>query len=198
MENVYFEPWIGDDYWDGGIFEKKILVVGSSHYCKRRNECSNCGVVGDCFDCSDFTTSVVNDYLNHTYWAKWISTYQKFEGALCGYHTDEDDSYKLWNSIAFYNYLQTAVPAWNDPGNDEDYELSESAFWEVLEELRPDCIIMWGDRVWDMSPSYNGDDVYELDDGTPIPVLGIYHPSWRYFNWSKTNNAISSFLDDLD
>ena len=26
MSNIHFEPWIGNNYWDGGCFEKKILV----------------------------------------------------------------------------------------------------------------------------------------------------------------------------
>ncbi len=201
MGTVYFEPWIGDDYWDGGIFGKKILVIGNSHYCKSREDCSNCGIDGGCFEydeCSNFTSSVVNDYLNRSYWQKWMGTFQKFERALYGNYTDEDDSKKIWNSIAFYNYLQTAVPNWNDPGYDEDYNNSEDSFWEVLEELQPDCIIMWGDRVWNMSPSYNGDDCYELEDGTSIPLLGIHHPSWRFFNWENENKEITSFLDTED
>ncbi len=201
MGNIYFEPWIGDDYWDGGIFGTKILVIGNSHYCKSRDDCSNCGIDGGCFEyeeCSNFTSSVVNDYLNRSYWQRWMGTFQKFERALYGNYTDEDDSRRIWNSIAFYNYLQTAVPEWNDSGYDEDYNNSEDSFWEVLEELRPDYIIMWGGRVWDMSPSYNGDDCYELEDGTSIPLLGIHHPSWRFFNWEDENKKITSFLDDED
>ena len=203
MENVYFEPWVGENYWEGGIFGKKILVIGNSHYCGHRTECNNCGVDGYCFDedCSSFTTNVVNQYLDRDEdeWESWYNTYWKFECALCGYKTDKDDSYDIWNSIAFYNYLQTAVESPYDPGNDEDYENSESAFWEVLEDLHPDYIIMWGDRVWNQSPSYNGDgEYYELDDGTEISVLGIHHPSWRYFNWEEENCEINNFLNDDD
>ena len=201
MENVYFEPWIGENYWEGGFFGKKILVIGNSHYCGHRTECNNCGVDGYCFDydCSSFTTNVVNQYLDRDEdeWESWYNTYWKFECALCGYETDKDDSYDIWNSIAFYNYLQTAVESPYDPGNDEDYENSESAFWEVLEDLHPDYIIMWGDRVWNQSPSYNGDgEYYELEDGSEIPVLGIHHPSWRYFNWEEENREINNFLND--
>lgn len=33
MDRPYFEPWIGENYENGGIFGKKILVLGDSHYC---------------------------------------------------------------------------------------------------------------------------------------------------------------------
>ncbi len=134
MENVYFEPWIGDNYWEGGIFGKRILVIGNSHYCEHRNECCNCGVDGYSFDddCSSFTTNVVRQYLDNDGWEPWYNTFWKFECALCGYETDNDDSSDIWNSIAFYNYLQTAVTSPSDPGNDYDYDNSEPAFWEVL------------------------------------------------------------------
>lgn len=203
MENVFFEPWIGDNYWSDGWYGNKILVIGNSHYCKDRNKCSDCGVDGYCFDddgCSDFTTDVINTYLNSDSDRKrsgWMRTYKNFEKALCGYNTDDDDSYNIWHSIAFYNYLQTAVRNWKDSGNDDDYDASENAFWEVLEELRPDCIIMWGNRVWSKAPGYNGVDVYELDDGTEIPALKIHHPSMG-FSWKQENESISSFLESVN
>lgn len=201
MEDVFFYPWIGENYWDGGNFDKKILVIGNSHYCKYRDSCSNCGVDGNCFDydeCSEFTTDVVNTYLFHSHWEKWMNTYQKFERALCGYTTNDDDARDIWNSIAFYNYLQTAVSDWTDRGNDEDYYSSEDAFWEVIEELHPDYIIMWGNRVWEMAPAFNNndEDCYQLDDGTEIPVLKIHHPSWKYFQWADENSIISDFFDN--
>lgn len=94
--SIWFQPWVGDDYWSGGIFGKKILVIGNSHYCGSRNECSSCGVDGCCFDsdedCSTFTTDVINEYLDQDgNWEAWMNTYDKFEKALVGYDTDSND-----------------------------------------------------------------------------------------------------------
>lgn len=33
MDSPYFEPWVGENYENGGTFGKKILVLGNSHYC---------------------------------------------------------------------------------------------------------------------------------------------------------------------
>ena len=41
MEHVFFKPWVGKDYESGGIFGKKILVLGESHTC---GGCDQCGL----------------------------------------------------------------------------------------------------------------------------------------------------------
>lgn len=56
---------------------------------------------------------------------------------------------------------------------------------------------MWGNRVWYKAPDYNGEGVYELDDGTEIPALKIHHPSMG-FSWKQENESINSFLENLD
>lgn len=33
MSEVFFQPFVGKDYQRGGIFGKRIMVLGESHYC---------------------------------------------------------------------------------------------------------------------------------------------------------------------
>lgn len=33
MANNFFQPFVGKDYASGGIFGKRIMVLGESHYC---------------------------------------------------------------------------------------------------------------------------------------------------------------------
>ena len=33
MSNITFRPYVGTNYSTGGIFGKKILTLGESHYC---------------------------------------------------------------------------------------------------------------------------------------------------------------------
>ena len=33
--NIFFQPFVGKDYADGGIFGKRIMVLGESHYLTR-------------------------------------------------------------------------------------------------------------------------------------------------------------------
>jgi hypothetical protein len=60
--NIFFQPFVGKDYADGGIFGKRIMVLGESHYCD--DGCADCG---DCRlhrECMGFTQGVLRDYLD--------------------------------------------------------------------------------------------------------------------------------------
>lgn len=58
MENVFFKPWVGKNYHTGGIFKKKILVVGESHYC---GGCNECGLKYSP-ECDELTTTGVMEF----------------------------------------------------------------------------------------------------------------------------------------
>lgn len=197
MDKVFFKPWVGKNYDSGGIFKKKILVVGESHYC---NECPECGNLSEADDCSDFTTEHCIKPLLEGYKAGWTGTFHKFERSLVGYETDLSESRKIWNSVAFYNYIQKAMsgprmsPAWSD------FCAAETAFFETLDILKPELVIVWGvGRMFDNMPGgerwRNGETLtvdgytvkngyYSLDNGEETRVLWIYHPSAGYsWNW---------------
>lgn len=62
LNNIFFQPFVGKDYADGGIFGKRIMVLGESHYCDEG--CCDCG---DCRlhrECMGFTQGVLRDYLD--------------------------------------------------------------------------------------------------------------------------------------
>lgn len=200
MKNVKFKPWVGKDYHDGNKFGKKILVIGESHYCK------DCEDVNES-DCSDFTKNLIQTLVDGKT-AGWTGTFRKFERSLVGHETTPEESARIWNSLAFYNYLQTAVDGPRKAGTTEDYDKSEDAFYEVLNDLQPDAIIVWGvTRMWDNMPSRGwekGDEIeidgyplkqgsYTLDNGHVIKAIWIYHPSSGY-SWDWWNKAIKEVL----
>ena len=41
MDRPYFEPWVGMNYKNGGIFGKRILVLGDIHYCNGSKNCAD-------------------------------------------------------------------------------------------------------------------------------------------------------------
>ena len=43
-DGLFFRPFVGSSYADGGLFGKRIMVLGESHYCDEG--CADCG---DCF-----------------------------------------------------------------------------------------------------------------------------------------------------
>ncbi len=75
----FLQPFIGKDYSRGGIFRKRILVVGDSHYCEER--CVGCGLnmASDCeqymaSDCRRFTNDTVENYLSFSDSEGWGPT----------------------------------------------------------------------------------------------------------------------------
>lgn len=182
MNNVKFLPWVGKNYPTGGIFGKKILVLGESHYCT------------DAEAVPELTNLVVKEHLDGTS----ISTFTKFERSLVGHPTEEKEKREIWDSIVFYNYLQVNMADARLAGTKAQYKAAEEPFWEVLEEYRPEYVIVWGNRLWDNIPSENfkalnsvvlekyeaGDGVYTLKDGTEVKVIAVYHPSSGY-DWER-------------
>ena len=204
MGNVFFKPWVGKNYESGGIFGKKILVIGESHYC---DGCNTCGSRPNDDECGVLTEIVVKIIINGGT-SRWTGTFRKFEKSLIGHDTTPEQSAKIWQSLAFYNYLQVAVSNAREAGESHDYKASETAFFEVLDKLRPDLIIVWGvTRMWDNMPSQGwekGEEIkidnysvkngwYTLAGGHRVRSIWVYHPSAGY-SWNWWNKVIRVIL----
>lgn len=91
-DGFFFVPWIGEKYEDG-LNNKKVLVVGASHYCNHSNICRNpnnnkgcsnynclnrCNLGCDYFlDCTSGNTKDYNDY------CAWMKEYCDNYEDLC-------------------------------------------------------------------------------------------------------------------
>lgn len=138
--NVFFQPFVGRDYTTGGIFGKRIMVLGESHYCDEG--CADCGNIANHRECMAFTNGVVSDYLNEDKpRERWMSTFLKFERSLVGHETEWPERQRIWQSVLFYNYLQVAMGGPRKAGSDAEYRQSEQAFFSVLDQYRPQYII---------------------------------------------------------
>ena len=133
MSKLFFRPWVGSSYTSGGIFGKRLMILGESHYCEEG--CVDCGNARVHPECCGFTNGVVSDYLNESLERqRWMSTYLKFERSLVGHETDWPERKKIWNSVVFYNYLQVAMGGPRVAGTNLQYEEAAEPFFEVLEQ----------------------------------------------------------------
>lgn len=205
MTNIFFAPRIGKDYAKGGIFGKKILALGESHYCD--TGCIDCGHCGKHPECSDFTSKVVEWCLDPSQEREgWMNTYLKFERSLVGKETTNLESRRIWDSIAFYNFLQVAMGGAREAGTNQQYIDAVAPFYDVLEDLQPDLLIIWGVRLWNNLPNkswidgpkvvVDGYDVqngyYTLSSGKKVQAVCVYHPSTGY-DWSFWHKVIGKF-----
>jgi hypothetical protein len=201
MEHVKFKPWKGDNY-EKGIFGKKILAIGESFYCSEEDAVAT------------LTDKIVNDYLairNGAFRENnggWTNTYLKFERSLINKETTPEESQEIWNSIAFYNYLQVPMTGARESGSSIDYKNAENAFFEVINELQPDLIIVWGvgklfnnlpEDNWKWGETLNVDGwpikngYYQLKNGNEVRCIAVYHPSTGY-QWDWWYKVISTEL----
>lgn len=208
MENVFFLPFVGRDYLSGGIFGRRVMVLGESHYCGER--CANCGVPGKAGDCAAFTSGVIERYLDpKAERERWMSTYLKFERSLVGHETDSEERQKIWHSLLFFNFLQVAMDETRQAGTSEQYLQAQRAFYEVLDQYLPEYIIVWGKRLWGFLPGdgrwreekdivIDGQHIatgsYRLGNGGRAKVMAVYHPSVGY-SWDWWHKAIHAFLN---
>ena len=201
MENSsFFEPWVGKDYHTGGIFGKKLLVLGESLYC---SDCEDCGVgkahesKHDCRTTKMTIEEILNEYDKI---GRYKTTYTKFERALYGGYTDKSLRNEIWNSVMFYNYVQIAMPSREDRPSSADFRKSDKAFFEIIEQYKPQGIIAWGRTLWQNMPGgdfwtelapieIDGEKercgAYKLSDGEIAKVMSVVHPSWGFTpeNW---------------
>lgn len=138
MNKVTFDPWVGEKYGKGPVLKgKKVLVVGTSHYCGCYDVRYGCGpncrsrdkdkgygkysvtsINGERFffgkQCEAFTTVVVRRYLK---WAKlddkkangYFGTFTKFCNAFFAKgRADGLDRAALLNELAHMEYVQGA------------------------------------------------------------------------------------------
>lgn len=203
----FFIPHVGINYT-----KTKLLVLGESHYCGEL--CNDCGLCGAHPECANFTSNVVNDYLNTNNEREgWMNTYLKFERSMVGHKTDINESRHIWDEVAFYNYLQVPMSAPRKAGTKAQYKAAEDAFFSVLESLKPRLMIVWGKRLWrhlpytywsDSNPlivspaSQEHEDIgyYTLPNGHVVHALGVYHPSAGY-DWSYWHDVIDAMRKRL-
>lgn len=206
--NIFYRPNVGKEYPSGGIFGKRIMILGESHYCDEK--CADCGLLSKHSKCAKFTEGVINDYLNEDKKREtWMNTFVKFERSLVGHTTNWEERHKIWQSVIFYNYLQSAVDGPRKGGSKVQYKNAQKGFYEVIDKYKPEAIIAWGSRLWNHLPGGSRwhwdkpiiiDDFkvlrgrYTLNNDESVKILKVYHPSGRY-SWDWWFKAISEFLN---
>ena len=206
MSKIFFNPFVGRDYANGGIFGRSIMVLGESHYCDE--ECADCGSCSRHPECMNFTNDVVTTYLRSrngdVEGENWMKTFLKFERSLVGHETTGEDSKRIWNSVLFFNYLQVAMGETRQAGTNEQYRQAEDALFEMFEQYRPECVIVWGKRLFGKLPEKGWQDRadivvddYHIANGVYMPygakVMAVYHPSVGY-SWDYWHKAIKEFM----
>lgn len=153
-KKTFFQPYVGPLYYKG-VKGKKILVLGASFYC----DMIDCEFFNKCTDRRRKDSSEY-DLKCPAYAGTGTALHEEPESCVA----DQPRAYRLfsenvayalgitpeelWDRIAFTNYVQFFLPAeigyyaktLTSDLSKRDFE----AFVEVVQELKPDIVIVWG------------------------------------------------------
>lgn len=196
---IKFKPFIGKSYQQSDF---KILVLGESHYFGEEDLKAFNG--GDTSKISSVTQKVVNEYLDFKNGqgssAPWMSTFTKFSNLFAGESLLDSLLVKLWQSFAFYNYVQVPMGGPRESPTAADFLASEPAFKEVLKDLQPDLVLFWGHRLWNHFPKnayQQKGDIYILSYDRDYPIFVLPHPSSQPQNTNEKYDELRDYIKKL-
>ena len=196
-QGVAFLPWIGKKY-EEGFHGRRLLVLGESHYDEWEGEKHFLG--------SNFTRECIQEVIARDPGAVF---WPRLEQALLNETRNNgwppNGGPPLWDKLAFYNFVQSPIsggprvrPSW------KAFQESRRPFRSVLEQLRPDRVLVCGKRLRNgMEPIPPGEDylhgdvqAYRFADGTKVCYLATVHPSSGSYSWSRLHSVIMAFLKE--
>ena len=131
-----FHPWIGPHYGRESQFGVRLLVLGESHY----------GRPGEVPEPRIFTQDVVRYYSGqhrHPYFTILAKILRGDRGWI-----DDEERAAIWENVAFYNYIQSLVPAPGTPPTAAQWDAAHDPFLTVLDTLQPDAVLVASKRLW--------------------------------------------------
>jgi hypothetical protein len=166
-----FDPWVGSRYRTDGVGNKRLLILGESHY------------GGDGCDYAAFTTKVIQDMALVPGRLPFFSRVARL--VLGGRGTlslaERED---FWHRVAFYNFIQTALEEQGDRPTSEMWQAGREPFLQTVRELCPHIVLVLGIELHRNLP--------QVPDG--ISICQVQHPSAIGFSYDKWQPKVLSVI----
>ena len=178
MKKVFFEPWVGKDYYNNRVFfKKKILILGESHYCQYDCKYRYCGDISNKQEkCRKMTEQVINEQISED--GNKFAIYTKVAKLLLDkVDIDRSDKIEFWNSVSYYNYIQESLYGPRKRPTQEMWINSEKPFKEVMNELIPDFLLILGSDLWQ---HMSGIEILDWEKGPLIKDESQKEQTWYY------------------
>lgn len=220
----FFKPWVKGKYWSEGINGKRILVIGASQYCQKKdcpywNQCTSM-TIKDCRQYNTKCPNVIAVNYKHSLedWPNFeienyleddgYRAYQNFTSLIKNVST-LGTKQEIWDRIAFSIYVQHFIPQQNTPSLNEDDSKYFEAFLETVDELQPEVIILWGVKILnhfkqdftkqfveDIKICKNDGHYLKMDyNGKSYNIISAYHPSSRH--WYDDLQSLEEILKSI-
>lgn len=213
IDELNFQPWISESYLKNEGIYGKLLIVGESHYMEDEDEENEMEEMKDRIDeeikeienktsSDELTSVIIEGYINK----KWNIAFYRNIGLLF----NVENRYEVWHNVAFANLIQVALKKSDAQPSEEEIKTVIPAFWELLENVKPDKVLICSKRMWtDWMPDddkrcksigsleINGKHSnvweYKYSQGA-CKAIGINHPSWKGFSYKDWGPIVKEFL----
>lgn len=197
IAGLSWNPWVGKDYAGG---ERRVLIVGESHYIKEESEEVTQSNMERFKSDKSFTRACLNEVLIDGDWGN--RTYLNLMEALCDRSVVTEDK-EMLQRIAFYNFIQRLLDySCKERPQAEDYRTAWECFLKVVNVLQPtDCVLVGLESTQAfeevmsehgirhsgietqevVNNSYPRKATLELESGNILDILFIRHSS-AYFS----------------
>jgi hypothetical protein len=194
-------PFIGSNYHSAGLRGTKLLIVGESSY--------NPGEHPDGYDFSQATINLAADAIGwdqgHGYRNK--SRFYSRIVRIFGFNPNHFTSrHEFWNSVSYYNYLQTTFLAARVLPPAEAWNAARDPFIETASELRPDYIVIFSKRMWPYVPKTSEAEIpnphgvfaryatVEYPKQPTAMLIGFKHPTAPRFRWQDVKYVLDQHI----
>lgn len=208
IENLTWYPWIGKDYPDA---ERKILIVGDSHYTVDEDGNFDEDCYNDFISNKNTTQEFAESYMNGTEWSFDRNL------RLCLLNVDDKTLLKpLWEKIAFYNFIQEPMKQRDAKPTEAQYKIAWHCFVNLVEIIKPtDCIFIgvrsetcFGSCMDELGLQNSIDNMPEIINGTApreafihisndycLKLLFIKHTS-KYFSYEPWHEFLKKEMPE--
>ena len=203
IQGLKWLPWIGAKYFDT---EQRLLIVGESHYLLPKNDKYYEKNKQEA-EQPDFTRNVVQTYCLES--TKPQLFYDNLNRCLFGKGDISKiafkDREKMWQQLAFYNFVQRPMKNNKKRPKSEDWDTGWKVFGELIKILKPTKCIFIGVAAAD---NYNPYECHrlkkekvgnvaprsftvQLDEQLSVLCVAIKHTS-HHFSWKEWRNFLKN------
>jgi hypothetical protein len=179
-------PWVGKNY-SAGFHGIRTLVLGESHYDKHGKGYTK-------YHTQQLVEGQVTGQGKYSgKWWFWTKVVRTIGGPKA-------DKAEFWNSVSYHVYIQQFVgKAPRERPTEEMWAAAKASFFEVIEELRPECLLVLGVGLWNHLPKdcavKRSTDAVTYRVRKTATVAGhIPHPSSFGFSCSHWTRTVQRYL----
>jgi hypothetical protein len=177
MPRLFFKPWVGRHYGEGGLFGQHIFILGEAHYQWKRSIQLTPQLTRDC------VRAQISDAETKQFWTNIAI-------AFLGQRPSLRDKQRFWHAVAFSNLIQDNVGFGpRIAPTEEMWAEGRLLFRHFVARYKPDVMAVLGYRLWEHLPDewgkkgpqlsgtlYNDTWIYPYANGTAL-AFPLRHPS---------------------